>query len=185
MKVINIHERTLSESPEPVGALIDSLSSREDALWPNQSWPRMEFDGPLAVGADGGHGPIRYFVEAFTPGQGIKFRFTGPRGFDGYHAYEIASSNTSGCVLRHTLAMTTHGPAVISWPLVFRPMHDALIEDSLAQAEASLGYAPDLHRWSAWVRVLRWVFSGGRGRSQGVTQQGEHTDIVVDTTHRP
>ncbi len=31
--------------------------------------------------------------------------------------------------------MSTHGLAVLSWPLVYRPMHDALIEDSLATAE--------------------------------------------------
>jgi hypothetical protein len=80
MKVINVHERELQADLEKVGALIDSLSSLEDALWPISSWPRMEFDLPLSVGATGGHGPVRYFVESYTPSQAIRFRFTGPKG---------------------------------------------------------------------------------------------------------
>jgi hypothetical protein len=166
VKVLNIHERELPVSPQRVGVLIDSLSSREDALWPKQSWPPMEFDRPLSVGAVGGHGPIRYFVEGYTPGESIKFSFTGPKGFRGHHGYEIVKSSAQNCVLRHTLEMVTHGPATVSWPIVFRPLHDALIEDSLAVAQASLGQPPRVQAWSAWVRLLRWVFSRGRARAQ-------------------
>ena len=136
--MLNVHERELPATPERVGALIDSLSSSEDALWPKQSWPRMEFDRPLSVGAAGGHGPVRYFVEAYVPGNSIKFRFTGPKGFNGCHGYEILNLSAEACILRHTLEMTTHGAAIFSWPIVFRPMHDALIEDSLALGQASL-----------------------------------------------
>lgn len=166
MKVLNIHERELHAAPEKVGALIDSLSSPTDALWPRHSWPRMEFDRPLSVGANGGHGPIRYFVESYTQGQAIKFRFTGTKGFDGCHGYEIVSCSGDSCVLRHTLEMTAHGLALLSWPLAFRPMHDALIEDSLAVAQASLGLTPTVQVWSLWVRVLRSIISGRRARSQ-------------------
>lgn len=166
MKVLNVHERELQADREKVGALIDSLSSPEDALWPRHSWPRMEFDLPLGVGATGGHGPVRYFVESYTPGQAIRFRFTGPKGFNGYHGYEIVSSSGQSCVLRHTLEMTSGGPALLSWPLVFHPMHDALLEDSLAVAQASLGITPKVQMWSTWVRFLRWVVSGGRARKQ-------------------
>jgi hypothetical protein len=126
----------------------------------------MEFDRPLSVGADGGHGPIRYFVKAYTPGLSITFQFTGPRGFNGHHRYEITNPGLQSCVLRHTLDMNTYGPAIVSWPIVFRPMHDALIEDSLTVAQISLGDTPHIRLWSAWVRVLRWVFSGGRARPQ-------------------
>ena len=125
----------------------------------------MEFDRILSVGAVGGHGPIRYFVEAYTPGQSIKFRFTGPRGFNGYHGYEVLNSTAQSCILRHTLEMATQGPAIISWPLVFRPLHDALLEDSLALAQASLGETPNVRKWSMWVKVLRWFVSKGRSRS--------------------
>jgi hypothetical protein len=176
MKVINIHERALQATPGQVGALIDSLASREDGLWPSHSWPRMEFDRPLCVGASGGHGPIRYFVEEYTPGQSIKFRFTGPKGFNGFHRYEIVRTAEQSVVLRHALKMATHGPAILSWPVAFRPMHDALIEDSLATAQASLGEPPRMQAWSPWVRFLRWAVSRGKARSQVTPNKALHSD---------
>ena len=42
MKVLNIHERELDAAPEQIGALIDSLASEEDSLWPVHSWPEMQ-----------------------------------------------------------------------------------------------------------------------------------------------
>jgi hypothetical protein len=165
MKVLNVHERALLAGREQVGALLDSLSSPADALWPAHLWPRMRFDRPLSVGAAGGHGPIRYFVEAYAPGRSIRFRFTGPRGFDGWHGLEVLA--IPGTVaLRHTLEMTTRGLATLSWPLVFRPLHDALIEDALAMAEAALGHAPRLVPWPLQVRLLRSVLSGGKAHRQ-------------------
>ncbi len=165
MKVLNVHESALPATHEEICALIDSLGSPRDTLWPHQSWPKMQLDQPLRIGARGGHGPIRYVVEAYVPGQSIRFRFTGPKGFDGYHSYEIAKAFDSS-VLRHTVQMTTRGLAVLSWPLLFSPLHDALIEDSLATARASLGQPPNPRPWSPWVRFLRWVVSGGKARSQ-------------------
>lgn len=179
--MLNIHERELQATSDKVGLLIDSLASREDALWPRLSWPHMEFDRELCVGARGGHGPIRYFVEQYVPGKSIKFRFTGPNGFDGFHAYECIKTTTNNVILRHTLEMTAHGVAVLSWPIAFRPMHDALIEDSLSTAEASLGQAPQIYAWSSWVRLLRSVVSRGKARPQVVAQQGAATDVKTAT----
>jgi len=166
VKVLNIHERELLAPSEQAGALIDTLSLQEDALWPGGAWPRMEFDRPLQVGAIGGHGPIRYVVQAYAPGRSIRFQFTGPIGFDGHHGYEVVSLTTQRCVLRHTLEMLARGPARVSWPVFYRPLHDALLEDSLAQAQASLGQTPSIRKWSLWVRFLRWVASKGRSRAQ-------------------
>jgi hypothetical protein len=168
VKIVNVHERELSGSLDRVGALIDSLASSDDRLWPARSWPRVQFDRPLGVGAVGGHGPIRYFVSSYTPGRSIAFEFTGPRGFHGHHGYDVIPSGPSRCRLRHTLEMDTRGPAVLSWPIVFRPLHDALIEDSLAVAEASLGQVPRVRPWPLRVRLLRRVLSGGRARPQRV-----------------
>jgi hypothetical protein len=168
MDVLNIHERTLRFPHQQVGALIDSLSSPTDALWPKYLWPRMGFDRPLSLGAVGGHGPIRYFVEEYSPGRSIKFRFTSPAGFNGFHGYEVVGTSHHESLLRHTLRMTTSGRAVLSWPWVFRPLHDALMEDSLAMAEASLGQNPQFKAWSPWVKFLRWLASGGRARKQGL-----------------
>ena len=158
MKVRNIHERILPKA-EQVKALIDCLATKEDALWPTDAWPRMIFDRPLEVGAIGGHGPIRYFVEKYEPGNSIRFRFTAPKGFNGWHSYEIGPAEQGHLSLRHTLEMTTSGLAVLSWPLIFRPLHDALIEDSLAGAQAALGQTPTISPWSRWVKCLRWTLS--------------------------
>jgi len=182
MEVRNIHEREIDGTPGQVGALIDSLASANDALWPNHSWSRMKFDRPLGLGANGGHGPISYFVEEYTPGESIKFRFTGPKGFDGFHGYEITSGPKQPVVLRHTLKMNTYGPAIVSWPLVYRPMHDALMEDSLTTAQVTLGLNPKIQTWSLWVKILRWVVSGGKARSQVTPQNAMNTDTQKQHT---
>ncbi len=166
MEVLNVHHRELETDPIEVGQLIDSLSSKDDRLWAKHIWPRMEFDRPLGVGAKGGHGPIRYFVEEYAPGKSITFRFTGPKGFDGFHGFEIMSGPKHTVALKHTLKMNTHGLAVLSWPLVYRPMHDALIEDSLTNAQVSLGITSQVLTWSLLVKILRWVVSGGKARPQ-------------------
>jgi len=105
----------------------------------------------------------RYFVEEYRPGSS---HFTGPRGFDGFHAYEVVSTPGVPVVLRHPLKIATFGFASLSWPIAYRPMHDALVEGSLATAEASLGQSPDVRPWSLWGRFLRWVVSGGKARPQ-------------------
>lgn len=58
----NVHERVINAPIEALGALLDGLGQKDDRLWPSQSWTPMVLDRPLAVGADGGHGVIRYYV---------------------------------------------------------------------------------------------------------------------------
>jgi hypothetical protein len=158
-KVLNTHYRDLPAQQDQVAALVASLSDgREDNLWPWQTWPAMRFDGGLLVGATGGHGPIRYRIEAYELNRYIWFRFVEPKGFDGRHGYLIIPLEDGRTRLEHRLEMRTHGSARYSWPLVFRPLHDALIEDSLNRAEEALHrklLTPP--RWSLWVRVLRAV----------------------------
>jgi len=60
-----------------------------------------------------------------------------------------------GAVLRHEMTMDTSGPALLTWPLMFRPLHDALIEDSFDRAAVALGEAPVGAPWSPVVRLLR------------------------------
>ncbi|MBI5816130.1 MAG: SRPBCC family protein [Nitrospinae bacterium] len=170
MNILNIHERTLNAPADKVGALIDSLASPNDSLWPVQSWPRMKFDRPLGVGAVGGHGPMGYYVENYTPGGSITFRFTRPNGFDGFHRFEILDAGGGKVTLRHTIQMTAHGMATLLWRIVIRPLHDALLEDLLANAEMSLGIGSKPHPWSPWVKLLRWIMSRGKGRTQNKSQ---------------
>jgi len=166
MKVTNVHQRLLYATPERVGALLDSLASPADVLWPSDAWPRIKFDRPLGVGATGGHGPIGYFVEAYTPGRSIRFRFTEPKGFNGWHAVEVLDATERHCVLEHRIEMKLEGAARLLWPLVVGPLHDACLEDVLAQAQAALGNQPKIVPWSPWVRLLRWWRTGGKAPAQ-------------------
>lgn len=176
MKVLNIHEREFEADYEQVAKLIDSLSSEDDLLWPNQCWPRMKFDRPLSVGAKGGHGPIGYFVESYTPGQSIKFCFTSPNGFNGFHRFDALKSAQYAVLLRHTIEMKLKGSALLIWPLVIRPLHDALIEDALSTAQASLGVAPERRPWSKWVKIIRWIMSGGKAQTQILPNHAMHSN---------
>ncbi|MGP4019432.1 SRPBCC family protein [Saccharopolyspora sp. 5N708] len=155
MAIRNTHVRHLPVDEGTAGALIDSLASSHDRLWPHDDWPPMEFDGPLGVGAAGGHGPIRYRVIAYAPGRWVRFGFTGPRGFDGFHEYTV-HREPDGTALHHLLSMHARGAARITWPLVWRHLHDAVLEDSLDRAErATTGTVRAAARWSWWVRTLR------------------------------
>lgn len=152
----NVHERLIEAPLSRVGGLIDKLASRDDALWPRKRWPPMRFDRPLGVGANGGHGPIRYRVEAYEPGRMIRFRFTAPRGFVGTHGFEAEEIAPGVVRLRHTLKMRVQGTARLAWPLIFRPLHDALIEDALDCAEGA-GESAQPRQWSRRVSFLRWL----------------------------
>ncbi len=122
--VVNIHEKHLARSLDQVGALIDSLASAQDRLWPYSLWPRMRFDSALGVGAVGGHGPVRYAVGAYQPGRSIRFDFLAPAGFHGHHGFTVEEAD-GGTLLRHTVEMDVGGSAMLTWPLIFRPLHDA------------------------------------------------------------
>ena len=168
MKVLNIHSREYPVAPEELGRLVDTLASANDLLWPHRLWPCMKFDKPLTVSARGGHGPIRYFVEEYVPGIRVVFRFTGPNGFDGYHGYDVIELEKNKTELRQTLEMYTRGMGQISWPLLYCPLHDALIEDSLSFAELRLNITPTVSGWSWWVKFLRWAMSGGKSSPQRI-----------------
>ncbi|MBI2771155.1 MAG: SRPBCC family protein [Burkholderiales bacterium] len=161
MNVVNVHQRLLYATPERVGALLDSLASPADALWPGRTWPRMKFDRPLGVGAAGGHGPIRYVVQAYAPGQSVRFRFTAPRGFEGWHGFEVLDATRAHCVLEHRIEMQARGAALLSWPLAICHLHDACVEDALSQAQAALGNTPKPVPWPLRVRLLHWLASRG------------------------
>lgn len=157
MKVLNVHATRIGAS---AGPLLDSLASDRDLIWPRGEWPAIGFDRSLGVGASGGHGPIGYFVEEYEPGRRIRFRFTRPRGFDGYHELLI-----DGAELRHELIMETRGVlATLSWLIAFRPLHDALIEDALANARRETGGAEARRPWSVWVVLLRRLVKRKRNR---------------------
>lgn len=177
MQVRNVHARAFAAPPDAVGRLLDGLASADDQLWPRDRWPAMRLDRPLGVGATGGHGPVRYTVDAYAPGVGVCFRFRAPRGAVGTHRFEVEPLADGGACLWHILVIDAVGPARLTWPLVFRPLHDALLEDALDRAALSLGEAPVAAPWSRPVRLLRASLTlmrrlRGWRRSGDVTRAG-------------
>jgi len=156
MQVLNTHSRTIAATVEATGNLLNSLGSPSDRLWPIHAWPPMRLDRPLQPGATGGHGPIRYTVESYEPGRVATFRFVAPRGFDGTHCFTVTGTE-GGTVLSHTISMSAHGVGVALWLLVFRPLHDALLEDALTNAERTLTGKAAPVPWSLYVRCLRAI----------------------------
>lgn len=158
--VRNLHEREIDAPVDEVGLLIDSLAGKNDRLWPRNEWPAMRLDGPLRVGAAGGHGPVRYFVTHYEPGRWVEFQFTGPAGFNGGHSFRAVRHTESSTLLRHELVMSPSGPAVLTWPLFYRPLHDALVEECLDHAERECGASSDRPaRRTLWTRILRAPFA--------------------------
>jgi hypothetical protein len=115
-------------------------------MWPHGSWPELRPDGI---------GFLRH--EPLAPEQGCsrRFRITGPDGFAGWHGWDVVSNGET--VLRHVVEAECRGWSRLLWPLVIRPIHDALHEDVLDAAEAALGGVPRPRKWSRWVRFLRWA----------------------------
>jgi hypothetical protein len=163
MKIVNVHQRLLHAGPQRVAALIAALGSPADQLWPRTGWPRMVLDRPLAVGATGGHGPIRYTCDAYEPQSFVRFRF---RHIDGWHRFEILDATPQHCVLEHRMEIDARGRTLWRWLTVIRPLHDACLEDLLSQAQASLGMEPRAVPWSPYVRLLmrssRWAGRSAR-----------------------
>jgi hypothetical protein len=122
----------------------------------------MKLDGSLAIGAQGGHGPIRYVVQEYDSNKFIKFRFLAPKGFCGTHSFEIISRGVEMTELKHTVEMEAKGSAHIVWPFIIRPLHNALVEDALAKVSQELGLQTRSVSWPPGVRFLRWMISGGK-----------------------
>jgi hypothetical protein len=167
MNVRNVHARRLPVPAAAAGVLLDGLAGSDDPIWPGDAWPRLKLAGGLVPGARGGHGPVRYRVAAHEPGRHARFAFEPPRrgfaaGLTGEHRFEVEPAGDAACVLRHVVEGRASGTMRLKWPLVVRPLHDALVEDALDRAERRLtGAVATPARWSPWVRLLRRVIRRG------------------------
>ncbi len=162
MAIHNVHERHLHAAASDAGALLDRLSSPHDPLWPDSFEP-MRFDRPLQPGARGGHGPVHYTVESWTPGERVVFRFDPSTGFLGTHMLEVlpSPSRDDGCIMRHTISAKVRSQMRILWPLAVRWLHDECLEDLLDRAETNLTGNAATHRRNSWVTL---IFRPGRKR---------------------
>ena len=107
MKVLNIHKRVINQPKEKIAELLDTLASENDRMLATDKWPRMKLDKGLQVGSKGGHGPIRYTVQAYNQGELIEFKFSKPEGFNGIHKFEITALDAQRTEIKHTIDMNT------------------------------------------------------------------------------
>ena len=157
MKVVNIHKRTIDQPKEKIAELINTLATDQDKIWPSEYWPEMKFNGGLKEGAEGGHGPIKYTVEKYVPGELILFRFLKPTGYHGIHKFEMTGSNNGTTEIKHTIDMNATGMGVLSWAIVIRWLHDALMEDFFDKIENQFSQVQQKTEWTVWVRFLRAI----------------------------
>jgi hypothetical protein len=115
-------------------------------MWPHGRWPELRHDGM---------GFLRHEPLEHERGKLRRYRITGPDGFTGWHGWDVTANGRS--VVRHIVEADCRGWARVLWPLVIRPMHDALHEDILDRAEAAVGGSPAPREWSPRVRFLRWA----------------------------
>ena len=114
----------------------------------------MRRSGELRVGAACHHDYVRYTVAEYVPGRRVWFDFT-EIDLRGGHGFDV-SEEGGATRLRHTLRGRPRRSMRVMWPLVVRPIHDALVEDLLDNAERELtGTVAAPHRYSRWVRLLR------------------------------
>lgn len=154
MRIDNVHERVIPATPEQVWELVAGLGGPHDRLWPAR-WPSMRLDRPLAVGARGGHGPVRYHVEEMEPGRFVRFRFERNPHVDGTHTFDVLAVD-GGTRLRHVMHGEVQPTFLPVWWGSVRWLHDACLEDLLDRAERELtGTVSSPAAWSPAVRVIR------------------------------
>ena len=157
MKVLNIHSRKVNSPKHKLLELLDTLSTKEDKIWPIEKWPAMNFKKGLTIGAYGGHGPIRYELIEYSPQSHLTFKFKKPKGFKGIHKLEFIESNPEQTEIKHTIDMTTSGVGTLKWLTAIKWLHNALIEDAFDKIENQLSGKSIRTKWNSWVKILRAV----------------------------
>jgi hypothetical protein len=154
-KIRNVHERRIAANPDVVWDVLMAMPGPNGRLWP-PGIPSMRFDGPLAVGADGRHGPIHYQVTVLDPAAGnVVFAFREPTGLVGRHSFYVRPDKNAGAMLRHEVVANPEGWMRLKWPLIIRWVHDAVVEEVLDRTEVATGTVPvQPYKRSLWVRSL-------------------------------
>ena len=152
----NVHERVINSPLEPLSVLLDGLGQKDDRLWPSRHWPPMVLDRPLALRADGGHDDIHYYVSEYEPGRRVRFTFRPRTGIVGAHELSLDALDDEHTRIRHVLIGRARGAMRLMFSAVVEPLHDAVIEDLLDNAEReATGSVARPASWSPPVRVLR------------------------------
>jgi hypothetical protein len=164
--VHNVHSRRVAADVDAAGALLDGLARSGDRLWPAQDWMPIWLDGPTEVGTTGGHGPARWRIVGHQPGRWIRCALTGPPFLVGFHEFTVRPDGPGAAVVEHLLALRLGALGWAVYPLVFRPLHDYVIEQALDRAQQHLtgsvgrstvaGPGTRMLRW-LMTRYLRWA----------------------------
>jgi hypothetical protein len=103
-KIHSSHTREVAAPVEKVGEILDTLGSADDRAWATDIWlaEPVVFDRPLAVGAAGGHGSIRYTVVEYQPGRRVVFRFSPGGELSGTHGFELEPLGTDQTRIAHS-----------------------------------------------------------------------------------
>lgn len=164
MKVLNIHTRAIHQPKDKLAELFKTLASNNDRMLATDKWPPMILDNGLRVGSKGGHGPIKYTVQEFEPDEFIQFAFTRPKGFNGFHKFEMTRLNDHSTELKHTIDMNTNLSAAIKWVIAIRWLHDAFIEDAFDKIENYSASEKKTSEWSGWVKLLRMILKSKKSQ---------------------
>lgn len=166
--VTNTHERTVSLSAADARQILASLASDDDRLWPIDYWWPMRLDRGLTVGSKGGHADVTYIVESVEPDR-VVMRFIPPFGMDGTHRFELDGAGTR-TIFRHVIQANLRGAMRLAWPVIVRPIHDAVVEDAFDRVAVAAGDPPTA-RWSPTVRSLRGLERWATPRTPRSTQR--------------
>jgi hypothetical protein len=161
MKVLNIHNREITQPKSEVAKLFKTLATENDLMLATDKWSPMKLDKGLQVGSKGGHGPIKYFVTDYQKDNSIKFQFD-LTGFNGFHKFELFESEPNKTQLKHTIDMTTTGLATLKWAMAIRWLHNAYIEDAFDKVENYFTKDKKSSKWSWWVKTLRKIMKPKR-----------------------
>jgi hypothetical protein len=170
MRFERTHRREIDAPAATVGALIDTLGSEHDRLWPSREWPTLAigFDRALAVGVKGGHGPMRYVVSEYLPSEAVEFRFDRRSGVAGTHRLHVQALGPGRSRLTHTVDANLGLRYAVVLP-AFRAMHDAVLADLLDRAELhATGRLAQPSVAPRWLRSVYAIDRATSGRAVGV-----------------
>jgi Protein of unknown function (DUF3995) len=155
-KLQNVHVREIEAPVSVVGDILDTLGGPGDRVWANDIWVAepVVFDRPLGVGADGGHGSIRYSVIEYEPGRRVVFRFSPNGGLSGTHGFKLEPVQPERTRITHFLEAETPRrmrpllPILIGW-------HDAMVETALDRVELeATGVLTRRTHIPRWLRIV-------------------------------
>lgn len=131
MKIINRHFRAYNTSTYELAKVLDTMGSANDRIWPYERWPAIVMSDGLNVGSHGGNAPVQFTIEEYVYGERLVMRFTAPPGFNGTQTITIGDYGYGRAYMQHRLEMDPGPQAMLTWPLLFGPLHNYEIEDML------------------------------------------------------